>query len=34
MSDWVVTAVQISDSLKHEPSYLMLSHVRLGLRKA
>ena len=28
MSDWLVTAVQVSDSLKHGPSYIKLSHPR------
>ena len=34
MSDWLVTAVQVSDSLKHGPSYLRLGHPRRGLRKS
>ena len=34
MSDWLVNAVQVSDSLKHGPSYLRLSHPRRGLRKS
>ena len=36
MSDWLVTAVQVPDSLKHGPSYmyLKLSYPRRELRKA
>ena len=33
MSDWLVTAVQGSDSLKHGLSYLKLSHLGMDLEK-